>query len=83
MHSKIAQEPLSKYFDKDITTKLKIKFKRIFKNTLRKIIEISFSHKDNISYEKENNELKATKKEMIKKRFTIFNDEMKLNLKLQ
>ena len=87
IHSKIIQEPLSKYFDKDVTTKLKDKIntnsKEYLKNTWRKVIEITFSHKDDIAYEKGTNELKATSKEMIKKRFNTFNDEMKLNLKIQ
>ena len=57
--------------------------KEYLKNTWRKSIEISFTEKDDIIYDKETNELKATSKELIKKKFNTFNDEMKLNLKIQ
>ena len=45
--------------------------------------EITFSDKNDIVYEKETGELKATSKELIKKRFITFNEEMKINLKVQ
>ena len=87
IHSKISQQPLSEYFDKNDINKIKEKInlnsKDYLKNTWRKIAEISFSDKNDIAYDKETNELKATSKELIKKRFITFNEEMKINLKVQ
>ena len=87
IHSKICQDPLMHFFDKEYTKSLKEKVnvnsKDYMRNTWRKTIEITFSEKDDIEYDMETKELKATSKEMIKKRFTTFNDEMALNLKLQ
>ena len=87
IHSKIAQDPLNHFFDKEYFSSLKEKInlnsKDYVKNTWKKVIEITFSDKDDIVYEKGTNELKATSKEFIKKRFITFNDEMKINLKIQ
>ena len=87
IHNKIGQEPLVNFFDKDYIENIKkivnSNSKEYLKNTWRKSIEISFTEKDDIIYDKETNELKATSKELIKKKFTTFNDEMKLNLKIQ
>ena len=75
------------FFDKEYTKSLKEKVnvnsKDYMRNTWRKTIEITFSEKDDIEYDMETKELKATSKEKKKKRFTTFNDEMALNLKLQ
>ena len=57
--------------------------KEYLKNTWKKVAEITFNDKNDIVYEKETNELKATSKELIKKRFITFNEEMKINLKVQ
>ena len=87
IHSKICQPPLSEFFDKNDFSKLKEKInsnsKEYLKNTWKKIAEITFSDKNDIIYEKETNELKATSKELIKKRFITFNEEMKINLQVQ
>ena len=87
IHSKIGQEPLKVFFEKEFsgTLKEKINFnsKEYLKNTWKKVVEISFSDKNDIIYEKGTNELKATSKEFIKKRFNTFNEEMKINLKIQ
>ena len=87
IHNKIGQEPLVNFFDKDYIANIKkivnSNSKEYLKNTWRKSIEISFTEKDDIIYDKETNELKATSKELIKKKFSTFNDEMKLNLKIQ
>ena len=87
IHSKISQDPLTHFFEKEYISSLKEKVnsnsKDYLKNTWKKVIEITFSDKNDIAYEKENNELKATSKELIKKRFITFNEEMKLNLKIQ
>jgi len=87
IHNKIGQEPLVNFFDKDYIANIKkivnSNSKEYLKNTWRKSIEISFTEKDDIIYDKETNELKATSKELIKKKFITFNDEMKLNLKIQ
>lgn len=87
IHNKIGQDPLVHFFDKDYITNIKnivnTNSKEYLKNTWRKSIEISFTEKDDIIYDKETNELKATSKELIKKKFNTFNDEMKLNLKIQ
>ena len=87
IHSKICQPPLSEFFDKNDFNKLKEKInsnsKEYLKNTWKKIAEITFSDKNDIIYEKETNELKATSKELIKKRFITFNEEMKINLQVQ
>ena len=87
IHNRISQQPLSEYFDKNDINKIKEKInlnsKDYLKNTWRKIAEISFNDKNDIVYDKETNELKATSKELIKKRFTTFNEEMKINLKIQ
>ena len=87
IHSRISQMPLAEYFDKNDLSKIKEKInansKEYLKNTWRKVAEITFDDKNDIIYEKETNELKATSKELIKKRFTTFNDEMKINTKIQ
>ena len=87
IHSKITQPPLSEFFQKDYFSQLKNKInsnsKEYLKNSWKKIAEITFNDKNDIIYEKGTNELKATSKEMIKKRFITFNEEMKLNLKIQ
>ena len=87
IHSKITQPPLSEFFQKDSFSQLKNKInsnsKEYLKNSWKKIAEITFNDKNDIVYEKGTNELKATSKEMIKKRFITFNEEMKLNLKIQ
>lgn len=87
IHSKITQPPLSEFFQKDYFSQLKNKInsnsKEYLKNSWKKIAEITFNDKNDIVYEKGTNELKATSKEMIKKRFITFNEEMKLNLKIQ
>ena len=87
IHSKIVQEPLKLFFDKEYFGKLKEKVntnsKDYLKNTWKKVVEITFSDNNDIVYEKETNELKATSKELIKKRFNTFNEEMKINLKIQ
>ena len=87
IHSKIGKQPLSEFFDKNDLSKIKEKInlnsKEYLKNTWKKIAEITFNDKNDIVYEKESNELKATSKELIKKRFITFNEEMKINLKVQ
>ena len=87
IHSKISKQPLSEFFDKNDLSKIKEKInlnsKEYLKNTWKKIAEITFNDKNDIVYEKESNELKATSKELIKKRFITFNEEMKINLKVQ
>ena len=87
IHSKITQPLLSEFFQKDYFSQLKNKInsnsKEYLKNSWKKIAEITFNDKNDIIYEKGTNELKATSKEMIKKRFITFNEEMKLNLKIQ
>lgn len=87
IHSKISKQPLSEFFDKNDLSKIKEKInlnsKEYLKNTWKKIAEITFNDKNDIVYEKETNELKATSKELIKKRFITFNEEMKINLKVQ
>ena len=87
IHNRICQHPLSEFFDKNDFSKLKEKInlnsKDYLKNTWKKVAEITFSDKNDIVYEKESNELKATSKELIKKRFITFNEEMKINLKIQ
>ena len=87
IHNKITQPPLSEFFQKDYFSQLKNKInsnsKEYLKNSWKKIAEITFNDKNDIVYEKGTNELKATSKEMIKKRFITFNEEMKLNLKIQ
>ena len=87
IHSKISKQPLSEFFDKNDLSKIKEKInlnsKEYLKNTWKKVAEITFNDKNDIVYEKETNELKATSKELIKKRFITFNEEMKINLKVQ
>ena len=87
IHSKIGKQPLSEFFDKNDLSKIKEKInlnsKEYLKNTWKKVAEITFNDKNDIVYEKETNELKATSKELIKKRFITFNEEMKINLKVQ
>ena len=87
IHSKISQEPLKHFFDKEYFGQLKEKVntnsKDYLKNTWKKVVDITFSENNDIVYEKETNELKATSKELIKKRFNTFNEEMKINLKIQ
>jgi hypothetical protein len=87
IHSKISKQPLSEFFDKNDLSKIKEKInlnsKEYLKNTWKKIAEITFNDKNDIVYEKESNELKAISKELIKKRFITFNEEMKINLKVQ
>ena len=87
IHSKIAKDPLDHFFDKEYFGKLKekvnINSKDYLKNTWRKVIEITFNENNDIAYEKDTNVLKATSKELIKKRFITFNEEMKINLKIQ
>ena len=87
IHSKISKQPLSEFFDKNDLSKIKEKInlnsKEYLKNTWKKIAEITKKNKNDIVYEKESNELKATSKELIKKRFITFNEEMKINLKVQ
>ena len=87
IHSKISKDPLMHFFDpeyiKSIKEKVNSNSKDYIRNTWKKTIEITFSEKDDIAYDAETNELKATSKEMIKKRFTTFNDEMALNLRIQ
>ena len=70
------------YFGK-LKEKINFNSKDYIKNTWKKAIDITFSDKDDIVYDKQTNELKATSKEMIKKRFTTFNEEMQINLKIQ
>ena len=87
IHSKIGQDPLDRFFEKEFFGLLKEKVnsnsKEYLKNSWKKVVEISFSDKNDIVYEKGTNELKATSREFIKKRFTTFNEEMKINLKIQ
>ena len=87
IHRKIIQEPLEHFFDKEFMKTLKekvnINSKEYLKNTWKKVIEITFSDKNDIVYERDTNDLKATSKELIKKRFTTFNEEMKINSKIQ
>ena len=87
IHSKIGKQPLSEFFDKNDLSKIKEKInlnsKEYLKNTWKKVAEITFNDKNDIVYEKDTNELKATSKELIKKRFITFNEEMKINLKVQ
>ena len=87
IHNRINQQPLSEFFDKEFSNKIKEKInlnsKDYLKNTWKKVAEITFNDKNEIIYEKETNELKATSKELIKKRFITFNDEMKINSKIQ
>ena len=87
IHNRINQPPLSEFFDKEFSNKIKEKInlnsKDYLKNTWKKVAEITFNDKNEIIYEKETNELKATSKELIKKRFITFNDEMKINSKIQ
>ena len=87
IHSKIVQDPLNHFFDKEFMDTLKEKVnsnsKEYLKSTWKKVIEITFSEKNDIVYEKGTNELKPTSKELIKKRFTTFNEEMKINSRIQ
>ena len=87
IHNKICQQPLSEFFEKndlnEIKEKINMNSKEYLKNTWKKIAETTFSDKNDIIYDKETNELKATSKELIKKRFITFNEEMEINSKVQ
>ena len=65
------------------SVKLKKYLNEYLKVSWMKVEEITFDDKDVIAYEKDNKTLKQTSKDLIKQKFSVFNDAMKINLKFQ
>ena len=85
--SKIENKNIENFFSKKFIQAL---YKRIdnyiikyLKASWNKIDEITFDDKEIIVYENDNKTLKTTSKELIKKKFSAFNETMKLNQKFQ
>jgi exocyst complex protein 7 len=87
--SKIKQPKLAKFIDKNLPNSLNDRIKSYIKGylevTWKKVYEDSFSDKDKnlIVFENDNKTLKNASRQLVKKKFSNFNDEMKLNLKFQ
>ena len=85
--SKIENKTIENFFNKKFIQML---YKRIenniekyLKSSWNKIDEITFDDKEIIVYENDKKTLKTTSKELIKKKFSVFNETMKLNQKFQ
>ena len=85
--SKIENKTIENFFNKKFIQAL---YKRIenniekyLKSSWNKIDEITFDDKEIIVYENDKKTLKTTSKELIKKKFSVFNETMKLNQKFQ
>ena len=87
IYSKITQDPLNKFFTKEYSKVLKGKVnenaKLYLECTWRKMTEVTFSEKNDLIIDKDTKELKTICKELIKKRFETFNEELRINLKIQ
>lgn len=89
IQSKIILPPFSKYIPKSFTESLNTNIKNYIEGYLKssweKVREVTFDELDQgiIMIDQDTKALTNTYKEMIKKKFSIFNDTMKLNLKIQ
>jgi len=77
------EEYITKAFIDTLKEKIENYIQEYLKCTWNKIDECTFDDKEVIVYENESKNLKATSKELIKKKFTVFNETMKVNLKFQ
>jgi hypothetical protein len=90
IQSKIAQSPfnkfISKYFTDSLNKNIRAYVEGYLKSCWGKVDEVTFNDRENqtaIAYETDGKTLKNSSKEMIKKKFAIFNDTMKINMKFQ
>jgi hypothetical protein len=88
IQSKVTQKPISKFTDENLIEMMSNKIKNYVENyviaTWKKVDEITFNEKDNILlYESDGKILKNSSKQNIKKKFSNFNETMKINLKFQ
>lgn len=72
----------NEYID-DVNAKIDHYIEEYLRVTWMKICDVTFNSKDDLVYEADGKNLKQTAKEMIKKRFAVFNEIMKINLKFQ
>ena len=77
------EEYITKAFIDSLKEKIENYIQEYLKCTWNKIDECTFDDKEVIVYENESKNLKATSKELIKKKFSVFNETMKVNLKFQ
>ena len=63
--------------------KLKKYLNEYLKASWMKVDEITFDEKDVVVYDTDHKTLKQTSKDLIKQKFSVFNDAMKINLKFQ
>ena len=77
------EEYITKAFIDTLKEKIENYIQEYLKCTWNKIDECTFDDKEVIVYENESKNLKATSKELIKKKFSVFNETMKVNLKFQ
>ncbi len=77
------EQYITKTFIDTLKDKIENYIKEYLKCTWNKIDECTFDDKEVIVYENESKNLKATSKELIKKKFSVFNETMKVNLKFQ
>ena len=80
-------EMLTNEFSEEVLNDIEMKLKKYLNEYLKvswmKVEEITFDDRDVIAYEKDNKTLKQTSKDLIKQKFSVFNDAMKINLKFQ
>ncbi len=81
--SKEFEEYITKAFIQTLKNKIENYIQEYLKYTWNKIDECTFDDREIIAYEGDSNNLKATSKELIKKKFSVFNETMKVNLKFQ
>lgn len=87
IYSKIANKALALKFTQDYIDGLSKKIDEYLNEYLKlswsKVDNITFDDKEVIAYESDGKTLKQTSKELIKKKFSTFNETMKINLKFQ
>ena len=88
IYSKIQKsEVLINEYSEEVLNEIDMKLKKYLNEYLKvswmKVEEITFDDKDVIAYENDNKTLKQTSKDLIKQKFSVFNDAMKINLKFQ
>lgn len=87
IQSKLSKGQLAKFVDAGFTAKLGDKINSYLKSYLHqswgKVEEISFNFSDLTNIYNPDGSVKNASKEILKKKFSLFNETMKLNLKLQ
>jgi hypothetical protein len=90
IQSKILLKPFSNFISKNYAESLSVQTKNYVDGYLNaswgKVNEITFNEKENLSsmfFEQDGKTMKSSARELIKKKFAIFNEAMKINLKFQ